>query len=87
MVIDTMEIVEDHVHISLETAPRLSPARIIQILRSIAGRETFARCPQLPTELWRGDLWCDGYFARAVGDEQQKTSSVATSITINTTRT
>ena len=35
MIIDTLEVVEDHVHIFLEAPPRLSPARIVQILKSI----------------------------------------------------
>jgi len=35
MVIDTMDIVEDHVHAFLEAPPRLSPSRIVQILKSI----------------------------------------------------
>ena len=41
MIIDTMEVVEDHVHIFLEAPPRLSPARIVQILKSISARELF----------------------------------------------
>jgi REP element-mobilizing transposase RayT len=35
VVIDAMDIVEDHVHVFLEAPPRLSPSRIVQILKSI----------------------------------------------------
>ena len=69
MVIDTMEIVEDHVHVFLEAPPRLAPSRIVQILKSISAREILVRFPQLRRELWGGKLWSDGYFVRAVGDE------------------
>ena len=69
MVIDTMEVVEDHVHIFLEAPPRLSPARIVQILKSISARELFREFPRLRRELWGGEVWSDGYFVRAVGDE------------------
>ena len=69
LIIDTMEVVEDHVHIFLEAPPRLSPARIVQILKSVSARELFRQFPWLRRELWGGHLWSDGYFVRAVGDE------------------
>ena len=69
MVIDTMEVVEDHVHIFLEAPPRLSPSRIVQILKSISARELFRQFPRLRRQLWGGKLWSRGYFVRAVGDE------------------
>ena len=41
MIIDTVEVVKDHVHIFLEAPPRLSPSRIVQMLKSISAREIF----------------------------------------------
>ena len=52
MIIDTMEVVEDHVHIFLEAPPRLSPARIVQILKSISARELFRQFPHLRRKVW-----------------------------------
>ena len=69
MIIGTLEVVEDHVHIFLEASPRQSPARIVQILKSTSARELFRQYPHLRRELWGGKLWSDGYFVRAVGDE------------------
>ena len=69
MVIDTVEVVGDHVHIFLEAPPRLSPSRIVQILKSISARELFRQFPRLRRQLWGGKLWSRGYFVRAVGDE------------------
>jgi putative transposase len=69
LIIDTMEIVEDHVHIFLEAPPRLSPSRVVQVLKSVSARELFREFPRLRRELWGGRLWSDGYFVRAVGDE------------------
>ena len=66
--IDTMEVMEDHVHLFLSAPPRYAPARIVQILKSISARELFARFPQLRRRLWGGQLWEDGYFVRSVGD-------------------
>ena len=67
--IDTMEVMEDHVHIFVEVPPRYSPARVVQIMRSISARETFSKFPDLRKRLWAGELWNDGYFVRSVGDK------------------
>jgi putative transposase len=69
LTIDTMEVVEGHVHIFLEAPPKLSPSRIVQILKSVSARELFREFPRLQREWWGGQLWSDGYFVRAVGDE------------------
>ena len=37
--IDTMEVMEDHVHIFVEAPPRYSPAQVVQIMKSISARE------------------------------------------------
>jgi putative transposase len=68
-VIDTMEVVEDHVHVFLEAPPRYSPAEVVQIMKSISGREVFKKFPKLRKQLWAGELWNDGYFVRSVGDK------------------
>jgi len=67
--IDTMEVVEDHVHIFLEAPPRYSPAEIVQIMKSICAREVFKKFPKLGEQLWAHELWNDGYFVRSVGDK------------------
>jgi len=68
MEIDTMEVMEDHVHLFLSAPPRYAPARIVQILQSLSARELFARFPRLRHQMWGGQLWEDGYFVRSVGD-------------------
>ena len=68
MEIDTLEVMEDHVHLCLSAPPRYAPARVVQILKSISARELFARCPRLRRQLWGGQLWEDGYFVRSGGD-------------------
>ena len=66
--IDTMEVIEDHVHVFIEAPPRYSPARVVQIMKSISAREVFKKFPELRKQLWAGELWSDGYFVRSVGD-------------------
>ncbi len=67
--IDTMEVMEDHVHIFVEVSPRYSPAQVVQILKSVSAREVFKKFPKLRKQLWAGELWSDGYFVRSVGDK------------------
>jgi len=67
--IDTMEVMEDHVHVFVEAPPRYSPARVVQIMKSISAREVFKQFPDLRKQLWAGELWNDGYFVRSVGDK------------------
>ena len=67
--IDTMEVMEDHVHIFVEALPRYSPAQVVQILKSLSSREVFKKFPKLRKQLWAGEFWSDGYFVRSVGDK------------------
>ena len=67
--IDTMEVMEDHVHIFVEAPPRYSPAQVVQVLKSVSGREVFKKFPKLRKQLWAGEFWSDGYFVKSVGDK------------------
>ena len=66
--IDTIGIMEDHVHIFAGAPPRYSPAELVQIMKSISAREVFKKYPKLRKQYWAGELWNDGYFVRSVGD-------------------
>ena len=68
MEIETMEVMEAHVHLFLSAPPRSAPARMVQILKRISARELLARFPRLRRQFWGGQLWEDGYFVRSVGD-------------------
>ena len=67
--IDTMEVMEDHVHVFIEAPPAYSPARLVQVLKSISAREVFKRFRGMRREMWSGKIWSDGYFVRSVGDK------------------
>jgi putative transposase len=67
--IDTMEVKDDHVHLFLSAPPRYSPARIVQIIKSISGKMVFKLFPEVKKQLWGGEFWNDGYFVRSVGDK------------------
>lgn len=67
--IDTMEVMKDHMHIFLFTPLKYSPARIVQIMKSISAKRVFRRFPHLEDLLWNKEFRSDGYFVRTVEDK------------------
>ena len=67
--IDTMEVKDDHVHLFLSAPPRYSPARVVQIIKSISAKVVFQEFLEVKKQLWGGEFWGDGYFVRSVGDK------------------
>ena len=70
--IEEMEIAEDHVHIFLGFPPRYSISNVIKRFKGRSAREIFQMYPEVKRELWGGQFWEDGYFARTVGDKVTK---------------
>jgi putative transposase len=66
--IDTIEVMDDHVHVFVEVPPAYSPARVVQIMKSISAKELYKKYPELRKKMWSGAIWGEGYFARSVGD-------------------
>jgi putative transposase len=69
IVIEEMEVSEDHVHIFCSFPPRLSISQVITRFKSLSARAIFREHPQVKRQLWGGEFWEDGYFARTVGDK------------------
>jgi len=67
--IDTMEVKDDHVHLFLSAPPRYSPARVVQVIKSISAKMVFREFPEVKKQLWGGEFWSNGYFVRSVGDK------------------
>ena len=67
--LDTMEVMEDHVHLFLSAPPKYSIAKMVGILKSISASKIFKEFPEVKKQLWGGQFWSDGYFARTVGDK------------------
>ena len=70
--IEAMEIAEEHVHIFLGFPPRYSISQVVQRLKGRSAREIFQRFAEVKRQLWGGEFWEDGYFARTVGDKVTK---------------
>ncbi len=67
--IDEMEVSSDHVHIFCSFPPRYSIAQVVTRFKSLSARAVFREFPQVKRQLWGGEFWEDGYFARTVGDQ------------------
>src|SRR4030067_3780492 len=66
--IQEMRGAPDHVHIFLSFPPGYSIAKVVGMLKSISASVIFQEHPEVKKELWGGEFWEDGYFARTVGD-------------------
>ncbi len=67
--IETMEIVDDHVHIFMSFPPRYSISGVVGMIKGKTARRIFQEHPEVERELWGGEFWSDGYFVRTVGDK------------------
>ena len=67
--INEMEVDVEHVHILCSFPPRYSISQVVGRLKSLSGRAVFREFPEVKRQLWGGEFWEDGYFARTVGDE------------------
>lgn len=69
MEMDTLQVMEDHVHIFLSAPPRYAPAQIADILKSISAKKIFEEFPKIRHMLWGGKLWADGYYVGSSGED------------------
>jgi putative transposase len=66
--IERMGMDNDHIHLLCGAHPKIAAGRIVQIFKSITGREIFRRKPLVRKDLWGGEFWSDGYYAGTVGE-------------------
>ena len=58
----------DHVHVFVGAAPKYSPSKVMQVLKSIAAKQMFKAFPEIKKELWGGEFWSDGGYIGTVGE-------------------
>jgi len=57
---------KNQIYFLIQSAPTYSPTRIITIVKSITGRELFARIPALKKALWRSAFWSNEFYVDTV---------------------
>lgn len=69
IVIDEVGFDGDHIHIFCGGPPRVSPLRVVSIVKSITARRIFEKFPKLKRdEFWGGEFWGDGKYIGTVGE-------------------
>ncbi len=67
MEVSTIEVLSDHVHLTISAPPRIAPSRAVQILKSLSTKLLFQQFPWLKSIYWGGEVWVGGYFIRTIG--------------------
>lgn len=67
--IDEMEVDKDHVHLFLSFPPKYSIGQVLGLMKAVSAKEIREEYPEVRKQLWGGEFWEDGYFARSVGDK------------------
>lgn len=67
MEVSQIEVLSDHVHLCISAPPRIAPARIAQIIKSVSTKMLFQQYRWLKNMYWGGEVWVGGYFVRTVG--------------------
>ena len=62
-------VMSDHIHLSASAPPRIAPARIAQILKSVSTKLLFEEFTWLQGQYWGGEIWVRGYFVRSFGPD------------------
>jgi len=67
--IEEMEVDKDHVHLFLSFPPKYSIGQVVGLMKAVSAKEIREEFPEVRKQLWGGEFWEDGYFARTVGDK------------------
>ena len=69
-----LEIPSDHIHMVVRGEPKLSPSKVMQIIKSISAREFFRLHPEIKKKyFWGGKLWTQSYFVETIGNANEET--------------
>lgn len=74
MEIDKIQVMSDHLHLTLSAPPRIAPSKAIQILKSVSTKMMFKKYKFLKQYYWGGEIWVAGYFIRSCGPGLTKES-------------
>ena len=67
-----LEVPVDHIHMVVRSEPKLSPSKIMQVIKSISAREFFKLRPEIRRKyFWGGKLWTQSYFVETIGNANE----------------
>jgi putative transposase len=62
-----IEVMPEHVHVAVQVALTLSPAKVLQILKGISAKLFFGHNKKARLRYPKGHLWSKGKFAASLG--------------------
>jgi len=70
-----MEVDKDHIHMMIESVPKLSPLMIVRVLKQQSTKMTWNEHSKLMKKyFWYSTtFWTDGYFCSSIGEVSQET--------------
>lgn len=69
ILIETMEIMPDHVHLLISFKPKYAPSDIVKYLKGHSAKQFFAVHPEIrDQDFWGGHLWSHSYYMSTLGD-------------------
>ena len=70
-----IEVDKDHIHILVDSEPKLSPLMIVRILKQQSTIIIYGRhYTELKRHFWKENtFWTDGYFCSTIGEVSSKT--------------
>lgn len=73
--IEEMEVDKDHIHMMIESVPKISPLQIVRVLKQQSTIQMWRKYPkELKKYYWvENTLWTDGYFVSTIGEVSSKT--------------
>ena len=73
--IKEMEVDKDHIHIMIESVPKVSPLQIVRVLKQQSTIQMWRKySKELKKYYWaENTFWTDGYFVSTIGEVSSKT--------------
>lgn len=74
-IIEEMEVDKDHIHIMVESVPKVSPLQIVRVLKQQSTIQIWRIYKkELGKYYWKENtFWTDGYFCSTIGEVSSKT--------------
>ena len=68
-----LEVPTDHIHMVVRTEPKMSPADVMGVIKSISAWEFFRLYPDVKKKyFWGGKLWTQSYFVETIGNANEE---------------
>jgi putative transposase len=72
-IIQSLEVMPDHVHVFVSGHPKYSASYMYKMLKGISARRLLLDFPALQQQLWKGHLWNPSTYVETIGHVSEET--------------